>query len=370
MSASRSITGRMAAVASVFAMAAGLAAAAAGPARAAVPDKWGFAYVNKPMVPGIPDPAHQAGSWPAAFKVHTTPGAVGRVLVTFPRVASKNGVVHVTAVNAGPVWCQAEKWAPSGLNEVVVVRCRKAGGAPVFSPFTVLYTTSTKGPFPAGRAYGYVHFQPAAGIVASFSSVGAVNTVTPVSAGLWTVRMPGLGSSVRAGNVQVTAVNPSLPAKCEIAAWSNTASGQRFAVACFNGGSTPLKTGWTLSYQRGRSIFGGQPKLFAYTVNNNPSIAGPYAPAPAPVNFNSLGGINTIQRAGTGLSLVRFPRVGALPNTVLVSPFKIGPGFCNLLTLWATLPASAGVTVRDVACYNSAGAHATSVSLITYTSSH
>lgn len=370
MSASSGITRRMAAVAGVFAMAAGLAAAAAGPAQAAVPDKWGFAYVSKPAVAGIPDPAHQAGSWPAAFKVHTAPGAIGRVFVTFPRVASKGGIVHVTAVNAGPVWCQAEKWAPAGINEVAVVRCHKAGGAPVFSPFTVLYTTSTKGPFPAGRAYGYVHFQPAAGIVASFNSVGAANTVTPAGVGVWTVRMPGLGSSASAGNVQVTAVNPSGPAKCEIAGWSSAPGGQRFAVACFNGGSAPLKTGWTLSYQRGRSIFGGQPKLFAYTFNNKPSVPGPYAPAPAPVNFNSLAGINTIRRAGTGLSLVQFPRVGVLPNTVLVSPFKIGPGFCNLLTLWATFAASAQVTVRDVACYNSAGANATSASFITYTSSH
>ena len=370
MSASGMITRRLAAVASVIAMAAGLATIAAEPAQAAVPDKWGFAYVNKPTAPGVPDPTHQAGSWPAPFKVHTTPGAIGRVLVTFPRIASKDGVVHVTAVNAGPVWCQAEKWAPSGPNEVVAVRCHKAGGAPVFSPFTVLYTTSTKGPFPAGRAYGYVHFRPTAGIVGSFNSVGATNTVTPTAIGVWTVRMPGLGSSTAAGNVQVTAVNPSGPAKCEIAAWTPAPSGQRFTVACFNGGAAPLKTSWTLSYQRGRSIFGGQPKLFAYTFNNKPSIPGPYAPAPPPVNFNSLAGINTIVRAGTGLSLVQFPRVGVLPNTVLASPFKIGPGFCNLLTLWATSPASAEVTVRDVACYNAAGAHATSASFITYTSSH
>ncbi len=370
MKASRIITRRLAAVASVIGVAAGLAATAAGPAQAAVPNKWGFAFVNKPAVPGIPDPTHQAGSWPAAFKVHSAPGAVGRVLVTFPRIASKGGVVHVTAVNAGPVWCQAEKWGPSGPNEAVVVRCHKAGGAPVFSPFTVLYTTSTKGPFPAGRAYGYVHFQPSAGIVATFNSVGAANMVAPGPVGVWVVRMPGLGSSTWAGNVQVTAVDPSGPAKCEIAGWAAAASGQRFLVRCFNGGSAPLKTGWTLSYQRGRSIFGGQPKMFAYTFNNKPSIPGPYAPTPGPVNFNSLGGTNTVRRAGLGLSLVQFPRVGVLPNTVLVSPFKVGPGFCNLLTLWATSAASAQVTVRDVACYNAAGAHATTASFITYTSSH
>jgi hypothetical protein len=373
MSLPRSITRRMgsaAAAVAVIGAAAGLAAAAAGSAQAAVPDKWGFAYVGKPAVPGIPDLTHQAGNWPAILHVHSQPVSLGRVRVTFPRLASENGVVLVTAVNSGPVWCQAEKWAPSGLNEVVFVRCFKPGGAPVFSPFTVLYTTSTKGPFPAGRAYGYVHFQPGSGIVGTFNSVGSVNTVTPGPVGVWVVRLPGLGSPTWAGNVQVTAADPAGPAKCEIAAWTPGAGGQRFVVRCFNGGSAPLKTGWSLSYQRGRSVFGGQPKYFAYTFNDKPLIAGPYSPAPPPVNFNSLGGVNTIQRAGTGLSLVQFPRVGVLQNTVLASPFKIGPGFCNLLTLWATLPASAQVTVRDVACYSAAGGHLPSASFITYTSAH
>ncbi len=359
----------MAVAVSVVGLTAGLAAATAGAAQAAVPGKWGFAFVSKPSVAGIPDLMHQAGSWPAAFKVHTTPGAVGRVLVTFPRIASKNGVVHVTAVNQGPVWCQAEKWAASGPNEVVSIRCHKAGGAPVFSPFTVLYTTSTKGPVPAGRAYGYVHFQPGGGVVATFNSAGAANTVTSGAPGVWVVRMPGLGTAAWAGNVQVTAVNPGVAAKCEIDGWAPAPAAQRFLVRCFNGAVTPLKTGWTLSYQRGRSIFGGQPKRFAYTFNNKPAVAGPYAPAPAPVNFNSAGGVNSVTNGG-GFSLVRFPRVGVLPNTVLVSPFKSGPGFCNLLTLWATSASAPNVLVRDVVCWNAAGTRKPTASLITYTSSH
>lgn len=369
MSASGSITRRLAAAVSVVGLAAGLAAAGAGVAQAAVPDKWGFAFVSKPAVPGVPDLAHQAGSWPAAFHVHTAPAAVGRVIVRFPRIASKNGVVHVTAVNPAPVFCQAEKWATSGTSELVSVRCYKPGGAPVFSPFTVLYTTSTKGPFPAGRAYGYVHYQPPAGIVATFNSVGAANTVTAGPPGTWIVKMPGLGSAGWAGNVQVTAADPSGAAKCAIAGWQATPSAQRFLVRCYNGGTTPLKTGWSLSYQRGRSIFGGQPKLFAYTFNNKPLTPGPYAPTPPPVNFNSLSGINTIRNGG-GFTLVQFPRVGVPQNTVQVSGYKTGPGFCDLLTLWATIASTANVIVRDVQCFTAAGAHKPFGSLITYTSAH
>jgi hypothetical protein len=369
MSASASITRRFAAAATVIGVAAGLLAATAGVAQAAVPNKWGFAFVSKPAVAGVPDLGHQAGSWPAALHVHTTPGAVGQVFVVFPKLASKNGVVHVTAVNQGPIWCQAQKWAPVGANEVVAVRCYKLGGAPVFSPFTVLYTTSSKGPFPAGRAYGYVHVQPPSGIVASFNSAGAANTVTAGPTGEWIVRLPGLGTPTQSGNVQVTAADPSGAAKCEIAAWSPGPSSQRFLVRCYNGAATPLKTGWSLSYQRGRAITGGEPKLFAYTFNNQPANPGPYAPVPPPVNFNSAGGINKIQNGG-GFALIQFPRVGLLPNTVQVSPFKIGAGFCNLNTLWATTASTAGVIVRDVVCWTPTAKIKANASFVTYTDAH
>jgi hypothetical protein len=368
MSRSAGITRRLAAGLAALCLGAGLATAVAGVAQAAVPDHWGFAFVNKPTVAGIPDLSHQAGSWPSAFHVHVAPGVTGQVFVRFPRIASKGGVVHVTAVVASPVWCQAQKWGPSGPNEVVVVRCFKAGGAPTFAPFSVLYTKSSKGLFPAGRGYGYVHFTPGPGIVARFNSAGATNTVTPGATGVWVVAMPGLGSAARAGNVQVTAVNAAGPAKCQVSNWASSPARQLFRVRCYNGGTAPLKTGWTLTYQRGRAITGAQPKLFAYTFDNQPLLAGPYAPVPPAVNFNSASGVNNIRRAGTGLRLVQFPRVGVLPNTVLVTPFHIGAGFCNLITLWATAASSASVIVRDVACYSPAGKPANHASLITYTS--
>jgi len=370
----RGLIRRLAAAASALGLAAGLATATAGIAQANVPNKWGFALVSKPAVAGVPDLSHQAGSWPSPLHVHTTPGITGRVLVLFPRLASKNGVVHVTAISppAGPaaVWCQAQKWAPSGLNEIVAVRCYKVGGVPIFAPFTVLYTTSSKAPFPAGSAYGYVHFQPAAGVVGTFNSAGDTNTVTPGTTGEWLVRLNGLGPSTGGGNIQVTAVDQAGPAKCEIGGWgSGTAGGQRILVRCFNGGTTPLKTGWTLSYQLGRAIYGARPKEFAYTFNVHPTTPGPYVPVPAPINWNSQAAVNTVQNGG-GFSLVHFPRVGLFANTVLVTPFKIGAGFCNLLSVWATASGAAGVTVRDVVCYDAAGARVKAFSLITYASSH
>jgi hypothetical protein len=347
---------------------AGLAVSTAVDAQAAVPAKWGFAFIDKPTVAGIPDLNHQAGTWPAPLHAHSAPGAPGQVTVKFPHLAAKHGIVHVTAINSGAVWCQAQKWGPSGLSEVVTVRCFKAGGAPTFSQFTVLFTTSSGGSVPAGQAYGYVHFKPGSGVVTSFNSAGGANTVTPGPTGVWKVKMAGIGSKVQVGGIQVTAVNPAAAAKCEVAAWSWKAAAQMFVVACFDGGSMPLKTGWTLSYQRKRAITGAQPKLFAYTFDNKPTLAGPYSPAPAGINFNSQAASNNVRSAGTGLRLVQFPRVGALPNTVLVTPFRVGPGFCNLLSLWAT--SGPNVIVRDVACYTAAGVHKSQPSLTTYTAAH
>jgi hypothetical protein len=355
-----------------FCLAAALASVLAGAARAAIPDRWGFAYVDKPSVPGIPVLAHQAGSWPAPFKVHVTPGGVGRVFVTFPQIATKGGVVHVTAVSPqlapGPAWCQAQKWAPVGANEVVAVRCYRPGGAAVFVPFSITFESSSKGPIGPGRAFGYVHFEPTSGIVASFNSTGAANHVVAGPVGVWNVALPGLGSPTQSGNVQVTAVNAAAPAKCEINGWASNAAAQVFQVRCFNAGVAPLKTGWSLTYHRGRSVVGTQPKAFAYTFDNQPLLAGPYSPVPPAVNFNSLGGLNTVRTAGVGLRFVVFPRVGFLPDDVQVSAFKVGPGFCNLLSLWATPASAATVTVRDVACYTAAGVPKNQPSLVTYVS--
>jgi hypothetical protein len=341
-----------------------------GSAQASVPDHWGFALVTQPAVAGIPPVSHQAGNWPPAFKVHTTPGVPGQVFVRFPQIGVKGGVVHVTAVTDTAAWCQAQQWSRSGADEIVAVRCFKAPGTAVFVPFVVMFTQSSKAPFPAGRAYGYLRYQPGSGVIARFNSAGGANTVAQLGTGVWQVTLHGLGSAGPAGNVQVTPVNPAAPAKCEVSLWTSAKAAQAIRVRCYHPGTTPMNTGWTLSYQRGRAIMGSQPKLFAYTFDNKPAVAGPYAPAPAALNFNSAGGVNTIVRSGAGLRLVTFPRVGRLPNTVLVTPFQATPGgFCNLISPWATTGPPDNVIVRDVGCYTAAGAPADRPSLVTYSAS-
>ncbi|GAA3006773.1 hypothetical protein [Streptosporangium longisporum] len=339
----------------------GLTAMATG-ARAAVPDRWGFALVN--ITSGIPDPSHQAGNWPAGFNVSVSPGGVGQTYVRFPQIASPGGVVHVTAVSDNAHWCQAQKWAPTGPDMLVAVQCYRYGGAPVFTPFSIVFETSS-GTLPAPQAFGYVHYN-GAGITSQFNSAAGVNTVAG-GAGVWTVQLPGLGSSGFAGNLQVTAVNPAQPARCKVGAWAPSVNAQAVQVRCHNATNVPLNTGWTLSYQRERAITGGAlpPGRFGYTFDNVPANPGPYAPVPPAVNYNSGGATNTVQSAGLGLRLVTFPIVGALQDHVQVTAYGPGPEYCNLQTVWTTSGGSA--FVRNVACYN-ATTRVDRASMVSYTS--
>lgn len=332
-------------------------------ANAAPSNSWGFAYVDAPA--GVPNLSRQAGSWPPGFNVNVSPGGVGETFVRFPQIAGKEGVVHVTAVRNGPVWCQAWKWGPVGPDQVVVVRCFGFGGVPTFVPFTVMFAASTD-PLPPTTGFGYVHYEGGV-IVSQYNSTPAVNTVTPVVPGVYKVTLPGLGTPLPAGGLQVTAVNQTAPARCKVGSWSPSAAGQTVEVRCHNAVNTLTDSGFSLTYQRERSIFGGAipPKYFGYTFDVNPGVVGPYSPTPVGINYNSVGSTNTIQSAGPGLRLIVFNKIGILQDHVQVTAYGSGPEYCNLIAPWSTW--SWIVTVRDVACWN-ALTRVDSRSLTTYTS--
>lgn len=333
----------------VFAMlAAGLAATTAS-ASAAVPNLWGFALVD--TTSGVPALAHQAGSWTPGPTVTVSPGAGSQVLVKFPLIGiPTGGVVHVTAISPSAEWCQVQKWWQAGTDEVVAVQCYHYGGAPLFTPFTIVFEQSS-GSLPAPQAFGYVSWTGAS-ILTQYNSALAVNTVTPTGTGVWTVTLPGLGSAAIAGGIQVTAVDSSVPARCKVGAWAPIAAAQRIQVRCHNATNIPLDTGWNLTYQRERAITGGAvpPQNFAHTFDNTPAAVGPYVPVPPAITYNSVGSFNQIQSAGTGQRMVTFHKVGVLPDHVQVTAYGPGPEYCNLLTWWGT--SGNEVVVRDVDCYN------------------
>ncbi len=338
-------------------------------AQAAVADRWGFAFMNNPTPPPglVLDTNHQWGSWKTAF-----PGlwatvdqlAVGRYVVHFPQLASATlpiGIAHVTAVNPNPVWCQLLAWRSNPPNEDVFVQCYRVGGAPVNTQFTVLFTESTGLPVNPGD-YGYV-FATASGAIASqYNTSGAANALSVGPVGFWKVFLPNLGLPSISGDIQVTAQNAQQAVRCKVVDWAPMATGQVIEVGCIDAANAPVNSGWTLSYQRERPIIGvlGPPKLFAYTF---PTL-GPLPPTP--YNFNSVGAPNNISSAGVGLHLVEFQGVGQLQDHVQVTAFGPSPDFCGLNTIWGTFGGNA--VVRDVACFDGAGAPIDTRAFTTYTS--
>ncbi len=367
MTTTRRFPRKLAATLSLAITGCGIAiASAATPAAAATPNAWGYALVLKPSGPVATNYWKESKPSPTPT---ATAGAPGQVFVAFPKIGFyKQGVVHVTAIIDELAWCQAQRWYPTGGKEIVAVRCYTKGGVPTFMPFTVLFTTSS-GKLPGGLQYAYVH-DNGTSVVSAYNSTGLPVTVSNLAAGVWRVRLHGAGPATHSGGIQVTAVNATRPAICDVAGQTWTPSQQTVIVRCYTAAGKPLKTGWNLTYQRTRAITGGKPKLFAYTLNNKPTIAGPYAPAPPAVNINTGGGVNTIQKSGLGEWLVRMPRVGLRPNTMFVTAASTPPRVCNLNDQWATMTTPAGpglVTMRDVVCYQLNGTMTPSKWFLSYT---
>jgi hypothetical protein len=342
-------------------LAAALATAGlAAPAQAAVPDGHGFVLWNGAAT--VP-----SGTWPPATTVTAFGG--GFYEVVFPGQAAKGGVVHVTAISGRPIWCQALKWGHSGADQVAYIGCFRPGGIGIDTPFTAVFASSSP-PDGVPGLYGYVHADPSAAIVSEYNSVlGGGNVVSAGGPGEYEVRFRGLGTTgPNDGSLQLTAVNSDVGAHCEVAKWNSNLSSQDVLVVCFDGAGAPLKTGFTLSYQLERSLFGSAfpPKFFGYVWNMPP----PPAPNPGPptTNFNSqLGlGANALVSAGPGLTLVGFRALAQRPDTVQVTANGHSGEFCNLQAPWSY--SGPTVIVRNVACYDAAGGRVDTGSFTSYNS--
>lgn len=351
----------------IMAAAIGIAVAVAGavgvaaPARAAVPDGHGFVLWNGGA-------AVPSGTWPPATTVTAYGG--GFYEIVFPGQAAKGGVVHVTAINERPVWCQALKWGHSGADEIVYVGCFTPGGLGTDTPFTAVFTSSSPPDGIAGH-YGYVHADSTGAIQSEYNSaLGGGNVVSPSGGpGEYLVRFPALGTpGPYDGSLQATAVNSGAGAHCEVAKWRSSPSGQDVLVFCFDAFGGKFDTGFTLSYQYERSLLGSAypPKYFGYVWNAPPPPVP--NPGPAATNFNSVfgPGVNAIISAGTGMTLVGFRGIAQRPDTVQVTASGHSGEFCNLLAFWGY--SGSTVLVRNVTCFKASGARVDTGSFTTYTS--
>ncbi|GAA0583025.1 hypothetical protein HPO96_08965 [Kribbella sandramycini] len=314
-------------------------------ADAAVPDRKGWVLWNQTAGAVVP-----TGTWPAPSTV--TPTGVGQYQVKLAGQAAPGGVVHVTAIHNAPHWCQAVNWFPSGADEIVNIRCYRAGGALDVTSFAAFFVSASGGPAPG--PYGYVDSQPNGALVSQYNSTGAPNTSTPMGVGAYQVKFPGLvAGGTLDGSLQATAVNPQQGARCKIRNWVSSGAGQTVNVLCWNAAGAPLNTRFTLTYQYKVSLYGAAipPKYYGYFLNLPPV-------GPASTNLNSVMGLgaNTLMPAGLGLSLITFPRIAYTPNTVQVTAHGSNSHFCGLNTFWTNSTSGPDLYVRDVNCFTNAGA--------------
>ncbi|OKJ13819.1 hypothetical protein AMK19_10485 [Kitasatospora sp. CB01950] len=348
----------------VLALLVGLLAAAvpaAGPAQAAVPDRWGFAFLDNPTPPTgyVPDPSRQWGSWasPASNPVTVDQTGPGAYVVHFPLIAGPGGVAHVTAVNRTGTWCQLTGWGPVGSGIDVKVACYRPTGAPDNSPFTVLYTSSSGTPAPPGGDYAYLHSTVSGALVTQYNSSGGSNVSGHGSTGIWKAWLPGVGGSGNLGNVEVTAVDPIQGARCKVADWAPSGTGQTFVVACFDASNAPYDTQWTLSYSVKRAVHGPAipPKSFGYLWYNGS--------VPGGTNFNSAGGSNSL---AVGIPFnVTLPAIAVPSDHAQVTAYGSGPGWCQLALPWAR---SSGTVQLYPICFGPGGSPVAAPFLTAYTS--
>ena len=341
---------RLAVLALGLAVSAGGLAVSSAPAAAAVPDAWGFAYVDNPTpAPGtVTDPARQWGSWKAfapAAMVTVDPIGVGRYRVRFPFLASGNGVAHVTAVGGDARYCQVWLVYPSGADQIVEVQCYKNGGFIDPTRFTVMYSTSS-GLLPFGEAYAYVQGHILGGTVTSYNSMGAGNSVAHVGPGQYQVFLSAMSTGILDGNVQVTAQHPNSPRRCKLVNWITSPNGHTLTVNCYDQANVLTDTWFDLSYYRKRALFGALAPPNAYAYLWTPGLGGP-------TDYNSFGGINSVAVAGVGLFHVRHPLVGVKETHVQITAYGQGPNYCNLQAPW-TIGGST-VDIRNVICFDGAG---------------
>jgi len=344
----------------------GFATTAQAPAQAAVPDAWGFAFMhNAAPAPGtILDTTRQWGSWKTAFPLDwatVTQIGVGRYRVTFPHIGSTRGVVHVTAVSSTPRWCQVMTWFASGGNELVDVQCYRHGGIPDASRFAIVYNTSS-GVLPAGSGnFAYVFANLLGGTIHSYNSMGLVNTVTHGAPGVYKVVLPGLGGAAvaLAGNLQVTSVHPNSPRRCKVAEFSRSGAAYVVTVICHDQAGVLTDSWFNLTFHEKRAVFGAlaPPKNFGYHW---------YLGGGA-TNYNSQGGANAVILSGpVGQYMVTMDLIGVREDHVQVTAFGTTPDYCLLQEVWGRSLTT--VVIRNVWCFNVAGALANNRWFVTYSS--
>lgn len=192
----------------------------------------------------------------------------------------------------------------------------------------------------------------------SYNSKSLTNTITRSSAGRYNVTFPGMANTTNGGTVNVTAYGGAANA-CEVTGWGgNGTGGISVGVLCTDTNGTAVDSYFDATYTV-------PPKNgnVGYVWASSPTAAS-YTPSTY-YQYNSKGGVNTIQRFGTGSYVVKLPGLGSASSggTVKVTAYGGAGNRCKV-TSWGSSGTAQQVSVQ---CYTAAGAPVDSYFTMTYT---
>ncbi|MGW5049598.1 hypothetical protein [Actinokineospora sp. NPDC004072] len=270
---------------------------------------------------------------------HAKHNGTGWYTVWFPGVPAVGSTIHVTAYGAGDNYCTVEWWrTPDGISGTDAdVRCFTRAGAPADAQFTISQTYRGVG----SGAYVWVNTTGSPSPSYQYSSTGSAATATG-GAGVYTVRLPGLGGS--GGHVQVTGYAAD-GRWCKVGGWGPSGGAQQITVRCFTAAGVPADAMFTLTYVENTNLLLGPaalPSAYGW-VSDLGALSAYYAfdtnPAAA----------TTAQRWAVGGYHVRFP-VDLSRGVAHVTAYGAGNQRCKV-SHWT--PAD-GVAVD---CYRPDGAY-------------
>lgn len=328
------------------ALAAAVGAVAVPVAAWAVPSGYGYVWGYQPAVP-----AYVAAS---GYEHNSTGGAItinrigiGDYQIVFAGLAMPGGIPHASAYgNANSDFCAVAGWGPSGVDEVVRVRCFDGAGFSSDSMFVADVTNVKAG----SQAWAYSNIAVPGGWYApanQYDSSGAAIQVTRIAVGRYLVNLPTLVGDAPGGYyggyLRATAVSFG-PLRCEVLDPVGYAPSYVTPVSCYTIAGALTDATFTISYTRKVNLLGRTP---AY--GDAIFLPQPLAVPPVLLGWTSSGsGAPTATEIGVGLYEVRFPGLAAKRGHAIANVFSTPPAYCNIVSWW---PSLADEVIR-VQCYD------------------
>lgn len=185
------------------------------------------------------------------------------------------------------------------------------------------------------QSIGYVStFDGNVSPVESYNSAGGTNSLAFIGTTMQ-VTLPGLGNGLNS-NVQVGAVNSKGRAHyCTVINWGSSNGVDVIVnVACFDLSNTPVLADFAMFYQARTTRPVGADVAFVWA--NQPSAAH-YRPDPT-YSFNSIGGINRINRSSAGNYTVILGDFQATDTNVQVTAYGNTAARCQIVNWMKSFP--------------------------------